>query len=123
MEGIVAPIEWEDSPAAAQPRFRAVRSHEGEELVLTHNIFIEQSLVRGTLREYADIEIAEYRSPFLEPGENRRPMLTWPRQLPIGGEPENVVGIVSEYAARLAESNIPKLYIQGRSRNALKKND
>jgi haloalkane dehalogenase len=112
MEAIVSAMEWEDIPALAQPRFRAVRSPDGEELVLQQNIFIEQSLVKGTLRAYTDLELAEYRRPFLDPGEDRRPMLTWPRQLPIGGEPEDVAGIVNEYAAWLAESEIPKLYIK-----------
>jgi haloalkane dehalogenase len=112
MEAIVGAIGWDEMPAAAQPRFRSVRSAEGEELVLQQNIFIEQSLVRGTLRPYTDAELAEYRRPFLEPGESRRPMLTWPRELPIGGEPAKVVAIVEAYAAWLAGSAVPKLYVR-----------
>ena len=112
MEAIVGAIGWDEMPAPAQPRFRSVRSAEGEELVLQQNIFIEQSLVRGTLRPYTDAELAEYRRPFLEPGEARRPMLTWPRELPIGGEPANVVAIVEAYAAWLAGSAVPKLYVR-----------
>jgi haloalkane dehalogenase len=112
MEAIVAPMSWEDIPPPAQPRFRSVRSDEGDELVLQQNIFIEQSIVKGTLRSFSDAEMAEYRRPFLEPGEGRRPMLTWPRQLPIGGEPADVVEIVGAYAAWLATSEIPKLYIR-----------
>jgi haloalkane dehalogenase len=112
MEAIVATMDWDDIPAVAQPRFRAVRSDEGEELVLQQNIFIEQSIVKGTMRPYTDAEMAEYRRPFLQPGESRRPMLTWPRQLPIGGEPQDVIDIVNAYAAWLAASEIPKLYIK-----------
>jgi haloalkane dehalogenase len=112
MEAIVAAMSWEDIPAAAQPRFRSVRSGEGEELVLQKNIFLEQSIVRGTMRTYTDAEMTEYRRPFLEPGEGRRPMLTWPRQLPIGGEPPDVVAIVEAYAAWLATTPVPKLYFR-----------
>jgi haloalkane dehalogenase len=112
MEAIVATMSWQDIPAPAQPRFRSVRSEEGEELVLQQNIFIEQSIVKGTLRAFTDAEMAEYRRPFLQPGEGRRPMLTWPRQLPIGGEPADVVEIVDAYAAWLSTSEIPKLYIR-----------
>jgi haloalkane dehalogenase len=112
MEAIVATMSWEDIPAPVQPRFRRVRSEEGEELVLQQNIFIEQSIVKGTMRPYSDAELAEYRRPYLQPGEGRRPMLTWPRQLPIGGEPLDVVDIVDAYAAWLSTSAIPKLYIR-----------
>jgi haloalkane dehalogenase len=112
MEAIVASMRWDDMPARAQPRFRAVRSPAGEELVLQQNIFLEQSLLQGTLRPYTDAEMAEYRRPFLEPGEGRRPMLTWPRELPIDGEPADVVEIVETYAAWLATTDIPKLYIR-----------
>jgi haloalkane dehalogenase len=112
MEAIVATMRWDDMPAVAQPRFRSVRSEKGEELVLQQNIFIEQSIVKGTMRPFTDDEMAEYRRPFLEPGEGRRPMLTWPRQLPIGGEPAEIVEIVDAYAAWLSTSAIPKLYIR-----------
>jgi haloalkane dehalogenase len=112
MEAIVATMNWEDIPGPAQPRFRGVRSDQGEELVLQQNIFIEQSIVKGTMRQYTGAQMAEYRRPFLQPGEGRRPMLTWPRQLPIGGEPSDVVDIVNAYAAWLSTSAIPKLYIR-----------
>jgi haloalkane dehalogenase len=112
MEALIAPVEWEEIPELARPRFQAVRSAQGEELVLEKNIFIEQSLVKGTLRTFSDEELAEYRRPFLEPGETRRPMLTWPRQIPIGGEPANVVKIFEAYGAWLAQSPVAKLYIR-----------
>ena len=112
MEALIAPMEWDDMPAVAQPRFRAVRSKEGEELVLQQNIFIEQSIVKGTLRPFTEAEMAEYRRPFVEPGEGRRPMLTWPRQLPIGGEPADVVEVFEKYGTWLAETGVPKLYVR-----------
>ncbi|RWX12886.1 haloalkane dehalogenase [Rhizobium leguminosarum] len=112
MEALIAPIEWEDMPEAARPRFRAVRSEQGEELVLKQNIFIEQSIVKGTLRPFSDAEMAEYRRPFLEAGEGRRPMLTWPRQIPIAGEPADVVEVFEQYGAWLAQSEVPKLYVR-----------
>ena len=112
MEALIAPIEWDDMPAVAQPRFRAVRSDQGEDLVLQQNIFIEQSIINGTLRPFTDAEMTEYRRPFLEPGEGRRPMLTWPRQIPIGGEPTDVVEVFEQYGEWLAGSNVPKLYVR-----------
>lgn len=112
METLVAPIKLEEIPEVARLRFQAVRSAAGEELVLQQNIFIEQSLVKGTLRQLRDEELAEYRRPFLEAGEGRRPMLTWPRQIPIDGEPANVVKIFEDYGAWLASTPIPKLWLR-----------
>jgi haloalkane dehalogenase len=112
MEALIAPIEWDDMPAAAQPRFRAIRSEEGEELVLQQNIFLEQSLGKGVMRPLTEGEWTEYRRPFLEPGEGRRPTLTWPRQFPISGEPADVADVFEQYGAWLAESGVPKLYVR-----------
>ncbi|GAB3102241.1 haloalkane dehalogenase [Lysobacter terrae] len=112
METLVAPIDLEEIPEVARSRFQSVRSAAGEELVLQQNIFIEQSLVKGTLRQFTDEELTEYRRPFLEPGEGRRPMLTWPRQIPIDGEPANVVKIFEGYGAWLASTPIPKLWLR-----------
>jgi haloalkane dehalogenase len=112
MESIVSSLDWDDMPTVVQPRFRAVRSDEGEKLILEQNIFIEQSIVRGTMRPFTEEEMTEYRRPFLVPGAGRMPMLTWPRELPIGGEPADVVDIVDAYAAWLATSEIPKLFVR-----------
>ncbi len=111
MEAIVQPLTWEMWPEKAQPIFRAMRSPAGEELVLEKNIFIERILPASVLRGLTDEEMTVYRHPFLEPGESRRPMLTWPREIPIDGEPVDVHEIVSAYAAWLAASSIPKLFI------------
>jgi haloalkane dehalogenase len=113
MESIVLPRLWEDWPEQVQLNFRRLRSPEGEELVLEHNFFIENSLPRTIMRQLSDEEMAEYRRPFQEAGEGRRPTLTWPRQLPIDGEPAEVVEIVSAYAEWLSHSPLPKLFVRG----------
>jgi haloalkane dehalogenase len=111
MEAFVMPIEWEDFPESGRDLFRALRSPAGNDLVLNQNIFIEKLLPGGMLRDLSTEEMAEYRRPYLTPGEDRRPMLTWPRQIPLGGEPADVVEVISKYGRWLAQSQIPKLYI------------
>src|ERR1700738_1070294 len=78
----VAPMSRDAIPAIVQPRFRGVRSKQGEELVLQQNIFIEQSIVKGTMRPFTDGELTEYPRPFPEPGEDHRPMRPWPGRFP-----------------------------------------
>ena len=112
MEAIVAPVPtWDAFPTASRQVFQGFRSEAGEEMVLTNNIFIEGVLPGAILRDLSDNEMAEYRRPFLEAGEARRPTLTWPRQIPIAGEPADVVEIVSNYGAWLAQTEVPKLFI------------
>jgi haloalkane dehalogenase len=82
-------------------------------MVLEQNLFVERVLPGSMLRQLSEDEMAEYRRPFAEPGEGRRPTLTWPRQIPIDGEPADVVAIVSNYAEWLATSPVPKLFIKG----------
>ena len=91
--------------------FAAMRSVEGEEMVLQHNVFVEKILPRSILRELTQDEIDQYRRPFAVAGEDRRPTLTWPREMPLSGEPADVVKIVDDYSAWLASSDIPKLFI------------
>ena len=55
--------------------------------------------------------MAEYRRPFSGAREDRWPTLTWPRQIPIEGEPADVVQIVAAYAEWMAETDVPKLFI------------
>ncbi|MBI4610592.1 MAG: haloalkane dehalogenase [Candidatus Rokubacteria bacterium] len=111
MEGIVRPVTWEEWPEAARKIFQAMRSPAGEEIVLQKNVFVERILPASILRKLNDQEMAAYRRPWLEPGESRRPMLTWPREIPIGGEPPDVVAIVAGYSRWLAASPVPKLFI------------
>ncbi|CAN0276707.1 unnamed protein product [Discosporangium mesarthrocarpum] len=112
MEAIVAPRTWADWPERARPAFEALRSPKGEAMVLDENFFVERMLPGSILRDLTDAEMAEYRRPFAEPGEGRRPTLTWPRQIPIDGEPADVDKIVAAYAEWLAQSaDLPKLFV------------
>jgi len=111
MEGIVRPVTWDAWPDAARSIFQAFRSEAGEQMILDNNVFVERVLPSSVLRELGDAEMAIYRRPFENPGEDRRPTLTWPRQIPIDGEPEDVHDIVSGYAEWLSNSPIPKLFI------------
>ena len=111
MEAIVKPLTWDDWPAAAKALFQGFRSDAGEPMVLEKNVFVERVLPASVLRELTDEEMAVYRRPFLEPGEDRRPTLTWPRQIPLEGEPRDVHDIVAGYSQWLSECNLPKLFI------------
>jgi len=111
MEAIVRPVTWEEWPEAARGIFRTMRSPAGEEVVLQKNVFVERILPASVLRGLTAAEMAVYRKPYLEPGESRRPTLTWPRQIPLGGEPADVVAIVYVYARWLSESPLPKLFV------------
>ena len=112
MEALVAPIaSWDDWPPAARAAFQGFRSPQGEEIILRDNAFVEGMLPRSVLRKLGDAEMNAYRRPFMEAGEGRRPTLTWPRQIPIAGEPEDVARIVADYAGWLAASDVPKLFV------------
>lgn len=111
MEAIVTPVTWADWPENARRAFQGFRSDGGEDMILQKNIFVERVLPGSVLRKLSDEEMAEYRRPFANPGEDRRPTLTWPRQIPIEGEPADVVKVVEDYAAWLARSDVPKLFI------------
>jgi haloalkane dehalogenase len=112
MEAIVMPIPtWDEWPPNARGIFQGFRSDAGEELVLDKNLFVEAVLPNAILRGLTAEEHAEYRRPFAEPGEGRRPTLTWPRQIPIAGEPAEVVAIVQDYADWMAGNDIPKLFV------------
>jgi haloalkane dehalogenase len=111
MEAIVKPLTWDEWPKAAKPPFQGFRSPAGEKLILEQNLFIEQVLPTSILRKLEDAEMETYRAPFREPGEDRRPTLTWPRQILIEGEPEDVLAIVEDYGRWLSESPVPKLFI------------
>lgn len=112
MEGIVKRLSWSDWPTSAVDIFRTFRSPAGEEVVLQKNIFVENVLPAAILRDLNDEEMAAYRAPFLKPGEDRRPTLTWPRQIPLADEPPEVCEIVDAYGAFMKDSDIPKLFIQ-----------
>jgi haloalkane dehalogenase len=111
MEAIVRPLTWAEWPENARKVFQAMRSPAGEEMVLDKNVFVERILPASIERRLSTEEMEEYRRPFREPGEGRRPTLTWPREIPIDGEPADVVAIVDDYARWLAASPVPKLFV------------
>ena len=111
MESFVMPLAWSDFPEFARDTFRAFRSPAGEELILQQNAFVEGVLPSTILRPLAEAEMAEYRRPFVNSGEDRRPTLTWPRQIPLDGEPADVAKVVKDYGEWLAQSPVPKLFI------------
>jgi haloalkane dehalogenase len=110
MEAIVASRRWEDFPPGRDQIFRALRSEQGERLVLDENVFVETILPGRIIRRLSDAEMDAYRKPFLH-HEARMPTLVWPRELPIEGEPADVIAIVERYGAWLSRSQIPKLFI------------
>lgn len=111
MEAIVRTVTWQEWPESARNIFQALRSPAGEELVLTKNLFVERILPASVLRSMDAAEMDEYRRPYVAEGETRRPTLTWPRQIPIEGEPADVVEIVQSYADWLSTSEVRKLFI------------
>jgi haloalkane dehalogenase len=111
MEAIVRPVTWDEWPEVARSVFQGLRSAAGEAMVLDKNVFVERVLPGSVLRPLTDAEMEEYRRPYVTPGEDRRPTLTWPRQIPIDGDPADVVEIVGAYADWLATSTIPKLLV------------
>jgi haloalkane dehalogenase len=110
MEGIVKPVSWSDWPASAVGIFKGFRSDKGEDLILNRNMFIEGVLPSSVIRPLSDAEMDAYRAPHLET-DDRQPLLNWPRQIPIEGEPKDVVALVNQYGAFMAASDIPKLFI------------
>lgn len=115
MEAVVGPVPtWDDWPENARNIFQALRSPAGEELILEKNIFVERILTSSIMRTLSDEEMNEYRRPFAAAGEDRRPTLTWPRQIPVAGAPADVVQIASDYAKWMAGNDIPKLFIDAK---------
>jgi haloalkane dehalogenase len=113
MEAIAMPLTWSDWPNSVRGVFQGFRSPEGERMVLEQNIFVEGVLPGGIQRKLTDEEMEHYRAPFRNPGEDRRPTLSWPRNIPVDGEPADVVATVTESGKWLAESAVPKLFING----------
>ena len=110
MEGIVMPVKWSDWPEGAVGIFQGFRSDKGEDLILNRNMFIEAVLPSSVMRELSTAEMDAYRAPHLQ-SDDRQPLLNWPRQIPIEGEPADIVALVDEYGAFMAGSEIPKLFI------------
>ena len=111
METMVTPLTWDDWPADAKRIFQAMRSDAGEEIVLDKNVFVERILPSSVLDALSDETMAEYRRPFASPGEDRRPTLTWPREIPIDGTPADVHELMVSYSDWLATAPVPKLFV------------
>lgn len=111
METIVTPLTWADWPEAAVGIFQGMRSEAGEEMVLTKNLFVERVLPNSVLAPMSEEAMAVYRRPYLEPGESRRPTLTWPREIPIEGEPADMVDVVTANESWLSGADVPKLFV------------
>jgi haloalkane dehalogenase len=110
MEAIVTALTWADWPERARGAFQGFRSAGGEDMILVKNMFVERILPGSIMRRLTDEEMAEYRRPFAGAGEDRRPTLSWPRQIPIDGTPAEVVAVVADYARWLASSDVPKFF-------------
>lgn len=111
METIVTPLRWDDWPESGRSIFEAMRSEAGETLVLDKNIFVERILPASVLAPLPEAVMDEYRRPFAQPGEGRRPTLSWPREIPIDGEPPAVVETVEASERFMETTDIPKLFI------------
>jgi len=110
-QGVIGNFEWDHWPAGVQALFRRFRSDEGEKLVLDDNYFVEEILPAMVLGEVSEQVHDEYRRPYRNPGEDRRPTLTWPREIPIDGEPSDVLEVIERNNAWVAHSPVPKLFI------------
>ncbi len=111
MEAIVMPLTWDQWPENARNIFQLMRSDAGEEIVLEKNVFVERILLNDSADGFTDEEKAEYIRPFKNAGEDRRPTLTWPRQIPVDGSPQVVIDEVIKNGEFHKDSNIPKLFI------------
>jgi haloalkane dehalogenase len=111
MEAIVRPLTWTEWPQASRRTFEGFRSPQGEDMVLERNLFVERVLPGSVMRALTDEEMTVYRRPYVERGEARRPTLSWPREIPLDGEPADIVEIVQAYATWMAANTIPKLFL------------
>jgi haloalkane dehalogenase len=111
MEAIVRPLTWDEWPQASRQLFQALRSDAGERLILERNLFVESILPASIQRKLTEDEMAEYRRPFAQAPEHRWPTLSWPRSIPVDGQPADVVAIVQDYADWLSTSDLPKLFV------------
>jgi len=111
MEAIVRPLDWTEWPEGSRRVFQGFRSEAGEEMVLDKNMFVERVLAASILRRLEPAEMVEYRRPFASSREDRWPTLSWPREIPIDGQPEAVAKLVAGYADWMAENDVPKLFV------------
>jgi haloalkane dehalogenase len=113
MEALAMPFTWDEFEPVVRDIFRAFRSPAGEEMILENNLFVDKILPGGIFRVLSDAEKAEYNRPYVNAGEDRRPTLSFPRQIPLDGEPVEVARVVTEFGNWLKQSRVPKLCIHG----------
>jgi haloalkane dehalogenase len=111
MESFVRPVSWKEWPLLARPIFKLLRSPLGKKFILKQNGFVQLILPSGVIRELSKEEMESYREPFPNQGEGRRPILTWAREVPLDGTPEDVYKIIDSYAKWLSTCDLPKLFI------------
>ena len=116
MEAIVRPLQWSEWSQQAVAIFKALRSPAGDEMILKNNIFVERILPGSIIRKLSAEEMDAYRKPYLQPGESRRPTLSWPREIPLEGEPADVVAIADSYSKWLEQSCDAEVVRQCRAR-------
>ncbi|WSW98452.1 haloalkane dehalogenase [Streptomyces sp. NBC_00989] len=111
-ETIVKPMTWEEFPEGGRELFRAIRTEGvGEAMILDQNAFIEQALPAASVTPLTPADLAAYRKPY-PTRESRRPLLRWPRSMPLGGEPADVVTRIEAYDEWLRSSpDVPKLLL------------
>jgi haloalkane dehalogenase len=111
MEGFVTPLTWDDWHPDFTQLFQDLRAEKGEDLILNQNVFVDFVLPNAIDRDLTEEEMAHYRKPFLK-SEDRQPTLNWPRAIPLGGQPVDVVAIVRAYSKWLEKStDLPKLFV------------
>ncbi|MFQ5662797.1 MAG: haloalkane dehalogenase [Terriglobia bacterium] len=110
MEAILLPAPgWEVFPENFTGIFQAFRTPEvGWDLIVNKNMFVERILPAAVVRGLTDEEMNHYREPFKQP-ESRKPLWRWPNEIPIAGEPADVVTAVAAYSDKLRQSEWPKL--------------
>jgi haloalkane dehalogenase len=110
LESILKPMAWDDLSPQARARSEAIRTPgTGEDMVLDQNLFVRQAFTGGVLTPVGDADLETYLSPY-PTRDSRRPILAWARQLPLGGEPAELVARIESYDAWLATStDVPKL--------------
>jgi haloalkane dehalogenase len=111
METLLRPLTWDEWPESGRRVFEGMRSSAGEELVLEKNVFVERILPASVMRQLAPEEMDRYRRPFAEPGESRRPVLQWPREIPLDGQPAGVADLLAATGSWLLQSRLPKLFV------------
>lgn len=113
MESITAPAETSAAQPGAKSFYAFMRSEEGEARVLQDNLFVESIMLESLGARLTETDRLIYRWPWIVPGENRRPLITWPREIPVDGEPADVYDVVVTYQDWMEKNDIPKLFVLG----------